>query len=33
MPDFKKKEIFKLLDCEEIIPAFRLIYLVFLGMF
>jgi len=31
--DFKKKDVFKLLDNEEIIPSFLLIYLVFLGLF
>ena len=31
--EVKKKEIFKYLDCEEILPAFLLMYLVFRGQF
>ena len=31
--EMTKKEIFKFLNCEEILPAFLLIYLVFSGIF
>lgn len=30
--DIKKKEIFKYLDCGEVLPAFLLIYLIFSGI-